>query len=252
MADLPGGPRQPRRVLVVVPAWNEADVIAGVLAELLEVVPAASVLVVDDGSSDGTGSAAAAAGLEVATLPFRTGVGGAMRAGFLHALREGYDGVVQLDADGQHDPKGIAVLVEGLGEADVVIGSRFAATGGYRPRGPRRWAMRVLAVALSALCRTRLTDVTSGFRAAGPRAVATFARHYPPEYLGDTVESLVIARRARLIVREVPATIRPRAGGSPSQSFVQATAYLLRALLVLLLAVIRSHPGVGSAADGTA
>ena len=86
--------------------------------------------------------------------------------------------------------------------------------------------------------------MTSGFRAAGPRAVATFARHYPPEYLGDTVESLVVARRARLVVREIPVSIRPRAGGCPSQSLVQATGYLLRAMLVLLLALIRSHPDV--------
>lgn len=236
----------------MVPAWNEADVIDGVLAELLDTAPESSVLVVDDGSSDGTAARAQAAGLEVVRLPFRIGVGGAMRAGFLHAVRSGYDGVVQFDADGQHDPRCIGRLVEALAGADVVVGSRFAGDGDYRVRGPRRWAMRILASALSRLCRTRLTDVTSGFRAAGPRAVLTFARHYPPEYLGDTVESLVVARRAGLVVREIPVSIRPRAGGCPSQSVVRATGYLLRAMLVLLLAMIRSHPDVEAVPGGGA
>jgi hypothetical protein len=104
--------------------------------------------------------------------------------------------------------------------------------------------MRLLAWSLTRMCRTRLTDVTSGFRAAGPRALPVFARHYPPEYLGDTVESLVLARKARLSVCEVAVAMRPRAAGNPSQSPLKATIYLGRAALVLLLAVIRSHPAV--------
>ncbi|HET9654759.1 MAG TPA: glycosyltransferase family 2 protein [Kineosporiaceae bacterium] len=238
-------PRRPQRVLVVVPAWNEQDVISGVLAELREIRPDLDVLVVDDGSTDATSAMAAAAGAAVVTMPFNVGVGGAMRAGFLYAQRHGYDGVVQVDADGQHDPRHLEPLLEQLAESDVVIGSRFAGTGTYTVRGPRRWAMRLLAWSLSRLCRSRLSDVTSGFRASGPRAVPVFARYYPPEYLGDTVESLVVAQKAKLQVREVAVEMRVRAGGQPSHSPVKAAVYLLRALLVLVLAVIRSRPVSG-------
>lgn len=229
------------------PAWNEEGVIAVVIAELRQVAPMVDVLVIDDGSVDKTVEAAASAGVPVVRLPFNLGVGGAMRTGFLYADRNGYDGVVQLDSDGQHDPALIPVLLDALDEADVVVGSRFAGTHHYQAGGLRRLAMRMLAGVLSRLCRTRLSDVTSGFRAAGPRAVPLFARAYPTEYLGDTVESLVLAKKAGLVVREVPVAMRPRAGGSPSQSPIRAAVYLARAALVLVLALIRPNPDVGSA-----
>lgn len=186
------------RLLVVVPAYNEEASIGTVLTEIRAVVPDAGVLVVDDGSSDDTRRVAVAASAAVLSLPFNLGVGGAMRAGFRYAVRNGYTQVVQVDADGQHDPKQIPMLVRELAGADIVIGARFAGVVGYPVRGPRRWAMRLLASHLSRLTRARLTDVTSGFRASGPRAVELFAKHYPVEYLGDTVESLVVAALAGL------------------------------------------------------
>jgi glycosyltransferase involved in cell wall biosynthesis len=249
---LPHRPHRPRRPLVVVPAWNEQQVIGPVLAELRALSPRPDVVVVDDGSTDATGRVAAAAGAIVLTLPFNVGVGGAMRTGLLYAVRNGYDGVVQVDADGQHDPAQIDRLLAALDQVDVAVGSRFADGAGYRVRGPRRWAMRLLARSLSRLCRTRLTDVTSGFRATGPRAIALLARYYPREYLGDTVESLVVVEKAGLTVAEVPVTMRPRAGGTPSQSTVKATVYLARAALVLLLAVIRTHPEAVPGAESSA
>lgn len=242
MAEQGGRPGRPQRVLVVVPAWNEEAVISQVLAELAALAEPFDVLVVDDGSTDRTTAVAQAAGATVLQLPFNIGVGGAMRAGLVYAQRHGYDGVVQVDADGQHDPAQIERLLEALAEVDVAVGSRFASGSGYQVRGPRRWAMRLLARSLSRTCRTRLTDVTSGFRATGPRAIGLLARYYPSEYLGDTVESLVVVQKAGLKVREVAVTMRPRAGGTPSQSPIKATIYLARAVLVLVLAVIRSHP----------
>ena len=233
------------------PAFNEAGVIGQVLAELTAPAGALPVLVVNDGSSDGTAAEAMAAGATVVSVPFNVGVGGAMRTGFVYALRHGFDAVVQVDADGQHDPEAVAALVEGLRDADIVIGARFAGQGDYRVRGPRRWAMGLLAWSLSRLTGTTLTDVTSGFRATGPAALPLFARDYPQEYLGDTVESLVLAHRAGLRVAQVPGSMRPRSGGVPSQSAVRATAYLLRALLVLLLAVVR-RPATMPSADWVA
>jgi glycosyltransferase involved in cell wall biosynthesis len=229
---------------VVIPALNEERTLPGVLRELAAHCPYADVLVIDDGSSDGTAAAAAQAGAPVVRLPFNLGVGGAMRAGYRYAARNGYDVVVQVDADGQHDASYIDRLVEGLAGADVVIGARFAGLGDYAAgRGPRRWAMRILAAVLSWLAKTRLTDVTSGFRAAGPRAIKLFAEHYPAEYLGDTVESLVIAIRSACVVRQVPVAMRIRAGGRASQSRLLATLYLLRAMFALGLALVRRWTG---------
>ncbi|MBO9578745.1 MAG: glycosyltransferase family 2 protein, partial [Microbacteriaceae bacterium] len=170
-------------VLIVVPAYNEEASVADVVAEIRAKAPGATVLVVDDGSADATSQRAKAAGALVATLPFNLGVGGAMRTGYRYALDHGYEVVVQVDADGQHDPAGVAALVAELdGGADLVLGARFAGEGDYEVRGPRAWAMRLFAAILSRSARTRLTDTTSGFKAAGPRAVALWAEHFPVEY----------------------------------------------------------------------
>jgi glycosyltransferase involved in cell wall biosynthesis len=228
--------------LVVVPAWNEERSVAAVVAEIKSLGNDLDVLVVDDGSGDRTAEAARGAGAVVCRLPFNLGVGGAMRAGYRYALREGYDVVVQVDADGQHDASYIPVLVRALDHADVVIGARFAGEGSYSARGPRRWAMRMLAGALSRLAREELSDVTSGFRAVNRRAIQVFATHYPAEYLGDTVESLVIAARMGCRVTQVPVSMRPRATGRASQSTLRATLYLARAVVALGLALVRRWP----------
>jgi glycosyltransferase involved in cell wall biosynthesis len=230
------------RALVVVPAWNESEVLPSVLAELRLHVPQLDVLVVDDGSTDGTTEVVRADGsAQVVTLPFNIGVGGAMRTGFLYAERHGYRAVVQVDADGQHDPADVLRLLEQIDAGlDIVIGARFAGVGDYRVGLLRRAAMKFLSVTVSRIAKAKLTDVTSGFRASSARAVRLFAREYPPEYLGDTVESLVVAGRAGLRVGQVPVQLRERRGGTPSQGLVTSIVYVGRAVLVLGLALMHS------------
>lgn len=212
----------------------------GTVREIRTALPGTDVLVVDDGSTDRTVETAREAGAKVLELPYNLGVGGAMRAGFRYALRHGYDTAVQVDADGQHDPREVPRLLAGLTDADVVIGARFHGEDDeYRVRGPRRWAMVVLAKVLSRLAKTPLTDTTSGFKATGPRALPIFAQHYPVEYLGDTIESLVIALRAGCRVAQVPARMRPRSDGRPSHRPLKASVYLFRAGFALLLALVR-------------
>lgn len=227
------------RTLIVMPAFNEEGSVGAVVREVHAKVPGASVLVVDDGSVDDTTAVARAAGAVVATLPFNLGVGGAMRTGFRYAVEHGFDNVVQLDSDGQHDPESVPRLVEALQTADLVIGARFAGEGDYRVRGPRQWAMRVLAAVLSRTAGTRLTDTTSGFRASGPRAVRLFAANYPAEYLGDTIEALVIATKVGCVVRQVPVSMRVRSAGVPSHNPFRAAAYLGRACMALVFALSR-------------
>ncbi|UNX55761.1 glycosyltransferase family 2 protein [Georgenia sp. TF02-10] len=228
-------------VLVVVPAWNEEEALPRVLGELAEVLPSAGVVVVSDGSRDRTADVARARGVEVLELPFNLGVGGAMRAGFVYARRRGYRAVVQLDADGQHDPREIGALLACQADtgADLVIGARFAGKGTYTVRGPRRWAMAFLRAVLSRVAGTRLTDATSGFKLVGPRALAVFARDYPAEYLGDTVEAIVLAARHGLRVRQTGVAMRLRAGGTPSQNPVRAALFLGRAVVAVFVALSR-------------
>ena len=230
------------RVLAVVPAFNEQESVGRTIEELVSVNPSVDVLVVDDGSGDHTAQVARQAGAIVCQLPYNLGVGGAMRAGYRYALRHDYDVAVQVDADGQHDPTYLKALVDELDTADIVVGARFAGEGDYHARGPRRWAMRLLAVTLTRLAHHQLTDVTRGFRAANRRAIRVFADHYPAEYLGDTVESLVIAIRSGCSVSQVPVSMRIRSGGRASHSPLRAGVYLVRAVVALSLALVRKWP----------
>lgn len=240
-------PVSTRRVLIVMPALNEQASVGAVISQVRSSLPGMDVLVVDDGSVDATAQLARAAGAEVARLAVNLGVGGAMRTGFRYAAARRYDVVVQVDADGQHDPEEVGALLAALDAgADIAIGSRFAGKGAYRAVGPRKYAMVVLSFVFSRLAGRKLTDVTSGFKAMGPRAIAMFANYYPAEYLGDTVESLVMAIRAKLTIAEVPVVMRERAGGTPSHSPVKSAVYLSRAGLALLLALVRRRPSLDS------
>lgn len=225
--------------LIVMPAFNEAGSIGEVIREVHSLMPNQPVLVVDDGSSDETVNLARAAGAMVLVLPFNLGVGGAMRAGFRFALSHGFDAVVQLDSDGQHNPSDIPALLAGLSNADLVLGARFAGVGDYKVSGPRSWAMTLLSKALSSLCKANLTDTTSGFKASGIKALELFAVDYPAEYLGDTVEALVIAAKHGCIIEQIPVAMRPRSAGEPSHNPAKAAVYLFRAALAVVVGLIR-------------
>lgn len=232
------------RTLVIMPAWNEDVVIGATVREVLEHAPHCDILVVSDGSTDRTAEVAAAAGAQVLVLPFNLGVGGAMRAGFKFASRHGYAQVIQVDADGQHDPKDIQHVLNGLKTADISIGARFAERGSYAVSGPRKWAMGFLAAVISRLAGTKLTDVTSGFRAGNVRAIAQYLDHYPAEYLGDTIDSLVVALRSGCTVVQVPVEMRVRQAGVPSHNPFKSAIYLGRSVLALFLALTRKRSDI--------
>jgi len=220
--------------LVAIPAWNEQGSIADVIGKVRTHHADVDILVVDDGSTDETAALAAAAGARVVSLPFNVGVGGAMRTAFLYAQRHAYRAVVQVDADGQHDPADLQRVLDGLVDADVVVGTRFHPESMYFVGGPRRWAMVLLSRALSRMNRGRISDPTSGFRSAGPRAIALFAVEYPADYLGDTVGSLAIAIRRGLVIRETPVTMYFRQTGRPSKNALWSALYLGRATLAII------------------
>ena len=226
-------------LLVVIPAFNEANSIGNVIQDIRIHIPSASILVVDDGSRDKTVQVAESANVNVLALPFNVGVGGALRAGFLYAYRNSFTQVLQIDADGQHRAEHAKILLESADGFDIVIGSRFAESkNNYDASFLRRLAIRLLSAAISKICKTKLTDVTSGFRLSSSSAIELFMKDYPVEYLGDTVESLVIAHKLGLSIKEVPVLMSKREFGSPSQNVLKSSWYLARAFLVIILSLI--------------
>jgi len=223
------------RVLVVVPAFNEARSLPAVAAGLRACGTPVDVCVVDDGSTDGTAEVARGLGLQVLRLPLNLGIGGAVQTGYRWARARGYDAVVQLDGDDQHDATSLPALLGPLecGQADLVIGSRFLQPGGFRSTPTRRLAIRYLSWFLRFRCGARVTDPTSGFRAAGPRALALFADDYPSDY--PEPEAVALARRRGLTVMEVPAGMRARSQGRSSISALGSIYYLVKVSVALLL-----------------
>lgn len=225
--------------LIVIPAFNEQESLPTTINTLEAVDKGFNLLIVDDGSDDSTLEIARALGKRVLALPYNLGVGGAMRAGFLFALENGFSQVIQFDADGQHDAKKIPELLEALKDADIVIGARFAGLGDYKVSGFRWLAMQFLSKTMSIICKTKLTDATSGFKAYNSRALKVYSKNYPAEYLGDTIEALVIAAKSNLIVTQIPVEMSSRLAGNPSNSGPKAAVHLFRSIFAILVALSR-------------
>jgi len=223
------------RVAVIVPAFNEAKSLPALAAELTGHPLRPDVCVIDDGSSDGTARVAAGLGLAVVRLPFNLGIGGAVQAGYAWSAARGHEVAVQVDGDGQHDAAWLEPLLEPIraGRADLVVGSRFLAPGGFRSTVTRRTGIRYLCWFLRLRCGVRVTDPTSGFRAAGRRAIELFAAAYPSDY--PEPEAIALAVRAGLRVEEVPVRMRQRAHGASSITGLRSLYYLVKVSLALLL-----------------
>jgi glycosyltransferase involved in cell wall biosynthesis len=226
-----------------VPAFNEEHTIARVIGELRAFDPGLDVVVVDDGSVDGTARAAAALGAEVLRLPFNLGIGGAVQTGFRFAFERDYDVVVRVDGDGQHDPAQLGRVLGPLlhGDADIVVGSRFAgdSASGYRSSRSRRIGIRLLAGIVSRIVGQRLTDTTSGFQAVNRRGIALFARDYPHDY--PEVEAIVMVHRHRLRLLEVPVEMRERGGGRSSITALRSVYYMVKVVLAIFVGLFRRN-----------
>jgi glycosyltransferase involved in cell wall biosynthesis len=237
-----------RRLVAVVPAWNESGAIGGVVDEIKAVDPSIDVVVVDDASTDDTARVAEQRGAVVLRLPFNVGIGGAVQTGFRYALDEGYVLAVRLDGDGQHDASEIPKILAPVesGDADLVIGSRFVDdSGSYRPPLARRLGIRVFARLVSLLGGQRVTDTTSGFVALSRTGIELFAQEFPHDY--PEVEATLVALRSGLRVAQVQVDMRERTTGSSSITFVRSLYYIVKVMLALLVASLRRYPRLEAA-----
>jgi len=232
-----------RRVgLVVIPAYNEEAQIGSVLRAVSAQAPHFDALVVDDGSTDRSAERAREAGARVASHPFNLGYGAALQTGYLLALREGYGAVVQLDADGQHDPSCIEALAAPVleGRLDVVLGSRFHAESDYQ----MPWLRRVGSAWFSLLVRlftgVSVSDPTSGFQALSPRAMQLYtSTAFPADY--PDADVTILLHRHRMRFGELPVTMHERPEARSMHRGITVLYYVYKMTLGILMNLIREE-----------
>ncbi len=233
------GASGPGDLLVIIPAYNEEAAIGEVVREVRAVLPGTPVLVIDDCSVDGTRMLARYAGAEVLGLPHHLGLGGCVQAGYKLAFELGYDYVVRVDGDGQHDPAYIPKILEALknSDCDMVIGSRFENGDGQYTHWTRAIGINLFRLVLRPILGKPVHDPTSGFVGVKRSALEVFSRSFPLEY--PEIEALVVLQRKRFKFQEVPCRMRPRAGGKSSITALKSLSYLVHVLLGVFVNVLR-------------
>ena len=229
-----------KKVLVIVPAFNEERSIQYVVKRVKSLYPDFKVLVINDGSTDRTAEEAVKAGASVITLPYNLGIGGTVQTGFKVAEKEGYDIAVQIDGDAQHDPAYLKNILAPVisGQFDMCIGSRFLSeTSAFKSTFVRRIGITIFSNLLRLLTRLKLTDPTSGFRAFNKKLIQVFAANYPVDF--PEPEVIQVARRHGAKIGEVPVNMQKRLGGKSSINYFSALYYMTKVTLAILIDTLR-------------
>ncbi len=225
--------------LVIIPAYNEESSILAQCRDVREKAPEYDLLVINDGSTDRTADLLQDAKITYLNLALNLGIGGAVQAGYRYALQNGYDAVVQIDGDGQHDPAFLPDMYETLQakQADLVIGSRFLEKEGDQSTVVRRMGIGYFTSLIRLLTGRKITDPTSGQRMIGRRLIEEFAADYPQDY--PEPESVMRALKRGYRVVEVPVRMRERQGGRSSIRAYNAVYYMVKVTLAVILERMR-------------
>jgi glycosyltransferase involved in cell wall biosynthesis len=235
--------------MVIVPAFNEEGAVGHVVRSVREHMPGTPVLVIDDCSLDGTVAVAREAGAEVLKLPHHLGLGGCVQAGYKLAWELGFEYVIRVDGDGQHDAADIPRMLARLKDSgcEMVIGSRFVTENGSRTGVARSLGIRFFRMVLRPILGKAVHDPTSGFVGVNRKALTVFSRSFPLEY--PEIEALVVLQRRRFRFEEVPCKMRPRMAGRSSITVLKSFGYIAHVLLGVFVNVLkydrRRRPGSG-------
>ncbi len=225
-----------KKILIIIPAYNEEATIQKTIEQTLASSPHCDILVVNDGSWDNTSKIVRTiTKAKVLDLPFNLGIGGAEQAGYLFAYLQNYDYVVRIDADGQHNPSDIKILLDRIQNQsiDLVIGSRYIRNSGFQSSFPRRFGIKILSTVLSILIRKKIHDPTSGFRAANKRVIKLFSKIYPTDY--PEPQSLLWAHQAHFVIAEESVVMKERQGGQSSIKPIHTFYYMAKVLIALIV-----------------
>jgi glycosyltransferase involved in cell wall biosynthesis len=232
-------PNGPGALLVIGPAFNEEGAIAQVVRSVKDAVPGVPVLVIDDCSHDSTVGLAAEAGAEILPLPHHLGLGGCLQAGYKLAYELGYEYVIRVDGDGQHDPRDIPRILERLRQTgcEMVIGCRTSDDGDWRTGWLRAMGIRFFRLILRPILNKPVHDPTSGFVGVNRRALDVFSRSFPLEY--PEIEALVVLQRRRFRFEEIPCRMRPRLAGQSTLTARKSLYYIVHVLLGVFVNVLK-------------
>ena len=230
-----------KQVIIIIPAYNEERNIPSLIEKIRCKISEADILIIDDGSADRTARVAEKAGALVASLPFNMGYGAALQTGFKYALKNRYRYVVQMDADGQHDPASIRKLLDEVKreDADVVIGSRFmSGDNSYKAPLVKRLGMRLFGMIASMITGQPVTDPTSGFQALNRDAMRFYASpYYPVDY--PDADVIIMLHRAGLRIREVAVTMHARKEGTSMHSGLKPVYYVFKMFMSMFVTLLR-------------
>jgi glycosyltransferase involved in cell wall biosynthesis len=232
-------PPGPDSLLIIVPAFNEEGAVGSVVRDVHAAMPGAMVLVIDDCSGDDTVAVARSAGARILSLPHHLGLGGCVQAGYKLAFELGYQYVIRVDGDGQHDPRDIPRLFETLRTSgcEMVIGSRFVEENGNGTGPARSLGILFFRMVLRPILGKPVRDPTSGFVGVNRTALGVFAKSFPLEY--PEIEALVVLQRRAFQFQEVPCRMRPRTSGRSSITAVKSIYYIVHVLLGVFVNVLK-------------
>jgi glycosyltransferase involved in cell wall biosynthesis len=227
------------KLLILIPAFNEEGAVGSVIGEVHAAIPGVDVLVVDDCSEDATRHVARSAGARILSVPHHLGLGGCVQAGYRLAFELGYDYVIRVDGDGQHDPRDIPKVLEALEreQCEMVIGSRFVDGAQGQTSFVRAMGIHFFRAVLRPILGRPVRDPTSGFVGVNRTALALFSRSFPLEY--PEIEALVVLQRKRFRFVEVPCRMRPRRAGRSTITAVKSLYYIAHVLLGVMVNVLK-------------